>query len=66
MLMNETVAIAGAARSPEYWLPIGAQACKEGVVYDENNWVRGSWVQNPVPAKFFISVKYVFLLAFLV
>ena len=49
--MNESVAIAGAARSPEYWLPVGAQACKEGLVYDEKQ--LGQRVMGSKPGKVF-------------
>ena len=43
MLVTETVAIVAAARSPEYWLPFGAQPCKPEGTYKvammKNDWV---------------------------
>ena len=41
----------------------------KGVAMMKNDWVGRPWVQIPVPAKFFtgkISIKYVYLLTFIV
>ena len=53
LLMTETVAIAAAARSPEYWLPVGARLCKpkgglafkEGEAMIRKDWVGRLWFQ---------------------